>query len=191
MKRFSFALALVASLALAGTAMAAPSLVTQTGGLGFASISGTSATIGVGGSDGAGYALVYLRGKPTSAGKLLADVELAATVGAGSQVAGGAPRLTVPIDTNGDGKWDVFATMDWNSCQGTATNGVLAQTITMSTENPACTVYLNSGGSYTNWDEFAAANLGWRVASAGSSTRPFVIVDWAPTNVTLTAIDLS
>lgn len=193
MKRFSVALALVASLAIAGTAMAGPTLVTQTGGLGFASVSGTNAVIGVGGSGNVGYALVYLRGKPTSAGKLLADVTLSATVASGSRVAGGAPRLTVPIDTNGDGKWDEFATMDWNSCGGIAdANGILAADITMSTENESCAVYLNSGnGSYVNWDAFAAANPTWRVASAGSSTRPFVIADYAPTNVSLTAIDLS
>ncbi len=191
MRRFSILLALAASLAIAGTVTAATTLVSQTGGLGYASVSGDAATIGVGGSGNAGYALVYLRGKPTSAGKPLAEVSLSATVAAGSQVAGGAPRLTVPIDTNGDGKWDVFATMDWNSCQGTATGGVLDRAVIMSTENPACTVYLNSGGSYANWDAFALANPSWRVASAGSSTRPFVIVDWAPTNVNLTAIDLS
>ena len=191
MKRLSTLFAIVTSLTIAGSVVAASTLVTQTSGLGFASLSGTSATIGVGGSGASGHALVYPRGKATSAGKLLADVDFSATVTAGSTVAGGAPRLTVPIDTTGDGKWDNFATLDWNSCQGTATSGTLNSAVIMSTAELGCHVYLNYGpGYFANWDALVAAHPTWRVAS-GSTSRPFVIVDWAPTNVDLTGIDLS
>ena len=88
MKRLSTLFAIVTSLTIAGSVVAASTLATQTSGLGFASLSGTSATIGVGGSGASGHALVYPRGKATSAGKLLADVDFSATVTAGSTVAG-------------------------------------------------------------------------------------------------------
>ena len=193
MKRLSTLFAIVASLTIAGSVLAASTLVTQTNGLGFASVSSpTSATIGVVGSGGTGSALVYVRGKSTAAGKLLADVHFSATVAAGGTVAGGAPRLTVPIDTNGDGKWDDFATITWNSCGGTATNGsTLDIAVTMSTDGSTCGVTLNyAGTSFSNWADLATQHPTWRVAS-GATSRPFVIVDWAPTNVDLTGIDLS
>ncbi len=45
----------------------------------------------------------------------------------------------------------------------------------MSTDDPDCTVDVNLGGSYANWDAFAAAHPTWRVQPGGI---PFIIADW-------------
>ena len=57
----------------------------------------------------------------------------------------------------------------------------------MSTTSSACGVNLNGGGSYANWDAFAAANPAYRIAKG---QQAFIIADWGPTAVNLTGIDL-
>lgn len=92
-------------------------------------------------------------------------------------VAGGAPRFTIAVDTDGDGAGNGYATLDAPNCDSTAsTSG------TVSTDAAGCRVYtlsLDDDGAdpagYANWDAFAAAHPGWTIARDTS----FAIVDWA------------
>jgi hypothetical protein len=79
---------------------------------------------------------------------------------------GGAPRWSIPIDTGGDSKdaKQVYAFVDAANCGYRGT---------VSTEDANCPVYLNTGGTWPNWDAFAAANPTYSIASA----YPFVISD--------------
>lgn len=190
MRRLSILLALVASLAVVGAASAAPNrLRTEVDGTAQAVVfSSTSAGLVVSGNDnGVGYAAVYTNAK-SPAGKLLIEVDMGFIISAGGTVAGGAPRLTIPIDFNGDGVYDVFASLDAASCGGTVVNGLLTSSVLVSTTIATCGVNLNPGGSYANWDAFAAANPTYRIAKG---QQAFIIADWGPTNVTLTGIDLN
>lgn len=185
--------ALALTLSLVATAVAAPNkLRIETGGDGAAYIfSSASARLTVGGP-GSGYAAVYTTAKGP-AGKRLIDIDMGFVVAGGSgqtgNVTGGAPRLTIPIDMDGDGAWDDFASIDWASCGGSVdSNGVLTADVFVSTTNPDCGVNLNAGGSFANWDAFAAANPTYRVAKG---QQAFIIADWGPTDVNLSSIDLN
>jgi hypothetical protein len=76
-------------------------------------------------------------------------------------VAGGAPRFSIPIDTNGDGNWDGFAFLDVNNCGSTF----------VSTESSTCKVFYTTE-VHDNWAAFAAAHPTYRVLGF-----PFVIAD--------------
>lgn len=78
-------------------------------------------------------------------------------------VAGGAPRFSIPIDANGDGTADGFAFLDVNGCGSTF----------VSTESPTCTVYYNTE-TFPNWDAFVAAHPTYEVLGF-----PFIISDVA------------
>lgn len=186
--------ALMTMLALASTAMAAkpdplpaPSkLRTQTGGSGHAQVYGPdSAYLS---TYPGGYALVYTMARSPE-GKLLTEVDMGFVAETDSHVSGGAPRLTIPIDTDGDGDWEDFASIDVFACGGTIDEvGSLTADVWVSTANPDCTVSLNyAGTSYANWDAFAAASPTYLIAEAQKS---FIIVDWTAA-VTLTSIDLN
>jgi hypothetical protein len=80
-------------------------------------------------------------------------------------VAGGAPRWSIPIDTNGNSKTvEAYAFLDAANCGYTGN---------VSTSDPSCRVDLNTGGSWANWAAFAAANPTYRIGNA----LPFVIAD--------------
>jgi hypothetical protein len=79
-------------------------------------------------------------------------------------VTGGSPRLSIPIDTDGDGTWESFAFIDAANCGTGATSG---------TVNLACPVFFGST-LYANWAAFAAANTTYRIATDAVS---FVIAD--------------
>lgn len=71
-------------------------------------------------------------------------------------VAGGAPRFSIPIDTDGDGSENGFAFLDVNGCGGNSL---------VSTESATCSVFFNSE-TFANWDAFVATYpnyqaLGW------------------------------
>jgi len=195
MRRFAILLAVVASLLVATTALVlSDTRSTETGGAGQAFVfSSTSAQLRLTGTgNGTDYAAVYTTAK-APAGKLLIDVDMgfriAAPEGQNGYVQGGAPRLTIPIDMNGDGAWDDFASIDWASCGGTVDgNGVLTASVLVSTTSTSCGVNLNGGGSYANWDSFAGANPTYRIAKG---QQAFIIADWGRTAVNLTAIDLN
>ena len=185
MRRISILLAVVASLTIAAPTMASANrLRIETGGTGVAELDGpTSATLSA--SPGS-YAAVYVMARSTQH-RSLDRVEMGFTVASGGIVSGGAPRLTVPIDEDGDGEWDDFASIDVFGCGAPVANGVLQDAVLVSTANPDCAVSLNAGGTYANWDAFATAHPSWRTAVG---QQPFVIADWTA-DVTLTGIDLN
>jgi hypothetical protein len=128
------------------------------------------------------YAGVYYAQSSLS-GKALATVSASFTyaASAGTTASGGSPRISIPIDTNGDGTTtENYAFVDTLGCNdGSVNNG------TLSLSDLTCTVAYGGGGSWVNWAAFAAANPTWRV----SNSLPFVIVDqpglWTVTNVQL------
>jgi hypothetical protein len=84
------------------------------------------------------------------------------------QVAGGAPRWSIPLDTDNNTKTvDSYAFLDVNGCGGSAGHATY-----VSTTNPDCQVFINTGGSYPNWAALVAANPTWRVDGQG-----FIIAD--------------
>ena len=185
MRRISILLAVVASLTIAAPTMASANrLRIETGG-GSAVVNGpTSATLS---ATPGSYAAVYVMARSTQ-GRSLDRVEMGFTVASGGTVSGGAPRLTVPIDKDGDGEWDDFASLDVFGCGGTVDSvGVVHGAVLVSTANPDCAVSLNAGGTYANWDAFATAHPSWRTAVG---QQPFVIADWTA-HVSLTGIDLN
>lgn len=191
MKRFRLPGALLvvaASFAIAATALANASLVAF-GDDGTVTIDGKSATIhldATGGQYGIEYGGVYVHAR--ALGKdAVGDVE-ASFVSTGD-VAGGAPRMNVPIDNDGDRMWDYWAVLDAANCGGTS-----GQTVLVSTENASCVVYFLGGeapaASYANWDAYAAANPTHVVASKGDDSTPFIIADGTPGDYEIEAIDL-
>jgi hypothetical protein len=150
--------ACAAGLALAAPANAAAGL--QTFGDGAVTIAGDDITIV---NDAGEHGGVYLKSRSTS-GKKLAAVDFGFT-NTGS-VAGGAPRFSLPIDTDADGDVDGYAFLDVNGCDGDAD---------VSTDNAGCKVYFHTEpAAYDNWDAFAAAHPTWRMAPGAI---PFVIAD--------------
>lgn len=186
MKRLSFPLAVVASLVLASTTLAAAPLVAF-GDDGTVEISGNSATIHLdetGGEYGTEYGGVYIRARALG-NKLVGDV-VASFLSTGD-VAGGAPRMNLPIDNDGDRRFDYFAILDAANC-GTGDD------IVVSTENADCTVYFlgseKPAESYADWDAYVAANPTHRIASKGDGSTPFIIADGTPGTYVVEEIDL-
>jgi hypothetical protein len=121
-------------------------------------------TITVAGTDGS-YAGVYVY--PGLPGKPISDVtrlSFSYTVDAGA-VAGGSPRLSIPIDENGDGLTDGYAFIDAANC---GQEGQSSGTVDLS-----CPVFYGDT-LYANWADFAAQNPTYRI---GRDALAFVIVD--------------
>lgn len=156
LKRFSLFVAVVATFAIATTALAAAPL--QQFGTGVVAVTGTSAIIT---NDAAEYGGVYLKARSLQ-NKLLAAADFSFT-STGTN-AGGAPRFSIPIDTDGNTRTtEGYAFMDVNGCGGD---------VFVSTTNDACTVWFGSD-QYANWDAFAAAHPTYRI----SRDIPFIIAD--------------
>ena len=99
----------------------------------------------------------------------------------GSDVAVGSPRLSIPIDTDGNASWDDFAFIDTIGCNdGSAETGTLD-----AINDPTCTVNFGST-AYPNWAAFVEANPTYRIADDALS---FVIVD-QPGDFTITNVQL-
>ncbi len=120
------------------------------------------------------YAAVYVNAKAPY-GKPLSKVDFG-FASTGPSIAGGAPRLSIPIDTNGDSGWDIFAFLDVANCG----SGLVSTTIA------TCPVF-TSLGNYANWDALVLANSTWKMAS---DTMPFAIAD-QPGTYALWNIDLN
>jgi hypothetical protein len=168
--RFVSIFALVLSAALlgnGGTAAAAnpllcfdgPSEETIYGGDCAINPGGTSATLNTtdGDPDGS-YAGVYYAESNLSGDSVTTVTGLSFTyscTSAATCVTGGSPRMSIPIDTDGDGDTESYAFIDANNCgQAGATSG---------TVNQNCPVFFG-GTLYTSWATFAAANSGARIA---------------------------
>jgi hypothetical protein len=138
----------------------------RTFGTGTVTATADSATIV---NDAGEYGGVYTQSKSQSSTPL-ADVVVQFR-NDGGDVAGGSPRLSVPIDTDANGSTDNgYAFLDVAGCGGTT-----GDTTLVSTQSTTCAVNFQ-GVDYANWATFAAANPTYRVAP-GSIT--FIIADTA------------
>lgn len=107
------------------------------------------------------YGGVYLNSKSYS-GKYIGAVMF--SFRSSGDVAGGAPRFSIPINIDGVSNAVAFyAFLDVNGCGSP----------TVSTASPTCTVYAGSE-TFSNWAAFAATHPGYRVASG---SIPFIIAD--------------
>jgi len=113
------------------------------------------------GNPNGSYAGVYV--SPGLPGKPIGDVKKLSFSFDGGPVTGGSPRLSIPIDENGDGTTDAYAFIDAATC-GVASGG---------TVDLSCPVVYDNV-TYANWAAFAAANPTYRI---GSDALAFVIVD--------------
>jgi hypothetical protein len=159
MRRLALAIALVGTLAIAGTATARSNNRLHSFGTGDVSISGSSATIA---NDPGEYGGVYLKSRSLSSKPLRAvHISFRST----GDVGGGAPRFSIPLNTGHAESVTPYAFIDVNNC---GSNWV-------STENPDCKVFLNfSSEFFDNWADLVATHPKWRIAKAAI---PFIIAD--------------
>lgn len=123
------------------------------------------------------YGGVYLQSKSQSGKALSGAVFAFRSTG---DAVGGAPRFSIPIDTDGVGSTDDgYAFLDVLGCGGTS-----GGTTVVSTQLDNCSVYFRV--SYANWAAFAAANPSYRLAPG---RIPFIIAD-APGNYAVDSIVL-
>ena len=157
--RFLSIFALVLSAVLlgnGGTAAAAnpllcfdgPSEGTIYGGKCTLNASGTTATLdNTGGDPDGSYSGVYYAVSSLS-GMPLSDVTELSFTYTGTPTAG-SPRISLPIDSDGNGTFDFYAFIGAFYCN----NGAgLVDAI----NDPTCTIWVG-GTSYANWDAFVAA----------------------------------
>jgi hypothetical protein len=124
-----------------------------------------SATLTVA-TQGYDYAGVYTNDS-TMYGQKLADVAMLSFTYAGSDPGAGAPRFSVPIDTDGDGainEWAYISAFYCNNGEGLV-DAIRDQT---------CGIYLQSGTYYANWAEMVAALPDAKIAT---DQYVFVIAD--------------
>ena len=163
------ALATFAALTFAGTSGAAPGGRLRTFGNGEVTTANNSATIVI---DVGEFGGIYQQGKG-QAGKLVGEVVFAFT--SRGDVAGGAPRFSIPID---DGSFDPntdYAFIDAAGCGASVGENPGGTATLVSTQNPACHVNFH-GVDYANWTTFASANPTFRIAK----NIPFIIADAVP-----------
>ena len=154
----------------------------QTGGAVYGGVctldgSGTGATLDNSVAVGSGdYSGVYYATSGLS-GKLLSEITELSFTFTGVPTAG-SPRISLPLDTNGDGTTDVYAFIGAFYCD----NGTgLVDAI----HDATCAIFYTGGpvSGYPNWATFVAANPTFHV---GNSV-PFVIADdagiWTVGNV--------
>lgn len=118
---------------------------------------------------GTDYAGAYALGTGLE-GDAIADVtnlrfDVKGYVGAGS------PRISLPVDTNGDGSLDLWAYLSAYYCAGSgaAATGWFTADFT----SPTCAIYTSAGGPYAGLGGLAAAYPGAEVADQ----LPFFILD--------------
>jgi hypothetical protein len=158
-----------AALTLAGTSGAAPGGRLRTFGNGEVTTANNAATIVI---DVGEFGGVYQQGKG-QAGKLVGEVIFAFT--SRGDVAGGAPRFSIPID---DGSFDPntdYAFIDAAGCGATVGDNPGGTATLVSTQSPTCHVNFH-GADYVNWTTFASANPTFRIAK----NIPFIIADAVP-----------
>jgi hypothetical protein len=122
------------------------------------------------------YSGVYVK-KSSLAGKGIGRIRLLGFSYTGTPTAG-SPRISLPVDTDGDGAGDGYAFISATYCNDGAGN---VDAVADST----CTVYFGND-SYANLAALAAAHPAYRVAA---DHVPFVIADdpgtWTVSNVKL------
>jgi len=127
---------------------------------------GSAALDSSSGGDAGVFISPGLPGKPVGdVNKLSFDYSCDDTTGATNCVTGGSPRISIPIDDNGDRNTDAYAFLDANNCgQAGAPSGTVDLT---------CPVFY-APTLYPHWSAFVAANPTFRIAR---DALAFVIVD--------------
>jgi hypothetical protein len=126
------------------------------------------------------YAGVYISNTNLD-GKLLEDVNKLSFDYDGESSVGGSPRLSIPIDSDGDGDTEAYAFIDTMGCNdGDPESGTLD-----AINDSTCLVWYDNV-SYENWAAFVAANPTYRIAT---DALAFVIVD-QPGEFTITNVQL-
>jgi hypothetical protein len=170
MRRIAPLIALVAIVVLAIPATAAPKSKLQIFGTGDVTIDGSNAATLV---NAAGeYSGVYL--KTGNGSRPLRSIRFSFNYD--GDIAGGAPRFSIPIDTDGDRTADGYAFLDAINC------GDLG---TVSTTDSNCKVFFDTE-VFDSWAAFAKAHPKYRVPLA---EIPFIIAD-QPGTYKITNIDL-
>jgi hypothetical protein len=168
-RRFLIFAVASAAVLVASAAFAAPSPKLKTFGTGDVTVTGDSATIV---NQAGEYGGVYIASKSQSS-KRLDQVVFEFT--SRGDVQGGAPRFSIPIDSDGQPNTDDgYAFLDAYGC-GAAVGPNTTVITLVSTQSPTCAVNYDST-DYTNWATFAAANPTYRTVPGGI---PFIIADVA------------
>jgi hypothetical protein len=179
MKRFLFGLTLaaIAAIGFGSIAAFASANKLQTFGTGTVTITGADSAA-IDNTTGQ-YGGVYINAK-NQGNKPLSAVSFS-FVSTGD-VTGGAPRFSIPIDTDGiAGTVEGYAFLDAAGC-----GGVSGGTTIVSTTSDGCHVNFNSQ-DYVNWTTFAAANPTYRIAAGAV---PFITADGAAGSYAVNSIDL-
>lgn len=126
---------------------------------------------------GLDWAGVYTE-ESTLYGQTLGEVRDLSFQYSGSPPGAGAPRFSVPIDSDGDGVTNQYAFISAFYCN----NGAgLVDAI----RNPNCTIWMSDGTSYANWAAMATALPNARIGADGYYV--FVVADepgvWTVNNV--------
>jgi hypothetical protein len=131
------------------------------------------------------YAGVYVpSSREALAGTLLGDVTKLSfhyrALG-NTTATGGSPRISIPISTDTDADYELWAFVDVLGCNdGSTTEGRLDVG-----NDPTCTISLSNGEMFTSWAAFAAAHPTWQIGDWWA----FVVVDqpgeWLVWNVKL------
>lgn len=123
-----------------------------------------------------GYGAVYTV-NTVAVGTPLSDITKLGFNYSGTEPYGGAPRISIGIDENGDGNYEAFAFVDAAGCNdGAGKVDVI--------NDPTCTVWYGST-SYVNWAAFVTANPTYTVGYEYT----FVVAD-APGNWTIWNVQL-
>jgi hypothetical protein len=158
MRRLAPLLALVAILAIAIPAMAAPKSKLQTFGTGVVTIDGSNAATLT--NDATEYSGVYLKARNGS--RKIASVKFSFDYT--GDVAGGAPRFSIPIDTDHNRTVEAYAFLDAINCGSDGT---------VSTTDASCKVFFQAE-TFDNWAAFVAEHPKYRIPPRAI---PFIIAD--------------
>jgi hypothetical protein len=89
-------------------------------------------------------------------------------------VQGGAPRFSIPLDTDGvKNTVESYAFLDAANCGGTIGDNPTRTETLVSTDSASCPVFINTGGQFSNWAALVTAHPLWRTAKAPA----FIIAD--------------
>jgi hypothetical protein len=121
------------------------------------------------------YSGVYLQ-NTNLVGKAIRTVNQLGFSYSGDAVTAGSPRISLGIDTDGDGNWNEFAFISAFHCNDGARNVDVIN-------DPTCTIFIGNE-VYANWAAMVTAHPEYRVGYT-----PFVIADdpgkWTVFNVKL------
>jgi hypothetical protein len=99
-------------------------------------------------------------------------------------VQGGAPRWSIPVNTDGDRDAEGYAFIDAANCGAQVGDNPTNIATLVSTKNADCKVFYGSD-TYANWAEFAAANPASRLAPAPAFIIADAQGDYSVSNITI------